>query len=111
MKTASSDVRNSVYPRPRERNLTRGSVWPLLASKLSASLLYASFRRAREDRLKLPKPPERPSWTCETLKCGCPSLTVLRVCSRGCCPLAAPFGIEAFQTKVVPPAHISPTAT
>src|SRR2546430_11419113 len=33
--TASSPVRNNVYPLPRERNVTCESAWPRLASKLS----------------------------------------------------------------------------
>ena len=34
LNTALSEVKNSAYPSPRERNFTAGSVWPWLASKL-----------------------------------------------------------------------------
>src|SRR5438046_4393329 len=44
-KTASADVRKSVCPAMRERNFTRGSVWPRLASKKRGSLPYVSLAR------------------------------------------------------------------
>src|SRR5215467_11186443 len=52
-KTASSDVRKRVYPRPLEKNLTCGSVCPLLISKLNGSLPYASIVRAVAARSSL----------------------------------------------------------
>jgi len=42
VRTASLGKRKSLYPGPRERNFTLGSVCPLLASKLSGSLPYSS---------------------------------------------------------------------
>ena len=44
--TASVEVRNKLYPEPRERNLTWPFVCPWLRSKLSGSLPYASVVRS-----------------------------------------------------------------
>src|SRR5713101_6052286 len=42
IRSASLGKRKSLYPGPRERNLTLGSVCPWLASKLKGSLPYSS---------------------------------------------------------------------
>src|SRR5438094_602362 len=55
-RTAPPEVRNTVYPGPRARNLTRLSVWPTFGSKESgsfpkacASPLLAAESRAATD--------------------------------------------------------------
>src|SRR5262249_25835323 len=41
--TASVVVRNSTYPAPVERNLTRLSLWPSLGSKLKGNRPYSAL--------------------------------------------------------------------
>lgn len=52
-KTAASPVRKTVYPGPRDRNFTCGSVWPTFASKLSG--ISPKFWRTSVCRLVAPE--------------------------------------------------------
>ena len=54
--TASRPVRNKVYPRPRERKFTVGSVCPRFASKLNGSVAYAWAHWVVERGLVVGKP-------------------------------------------------------